>query len=338
MGNVLINEQALTDIADAIRGKNGSTDTYTPAQMSFAISAIDTSGDYSFEFKNGAYLFYADWDGFLDLFHNKITLTDIDNAKYMFHKTFTTNFPNEINFKVGNYSPSLESMFYMNHKATELPKLNNLNKVSSTKQTFHACNNLKQLPEGFKNLKYSISSSSDYSNWLYNTFNGCYRLNEITDLKVNASSTFSNNGMAGAFNSCYMLSKLTFAPDSNVYSHSNQTMNLTKGVGYSGSVDHSWTDTNPLGTEATRVKDNATYEALKNTDYWTFDRDYSRYNHDSAVETINSLPNFSKGTGNTIIFEGNMGKDTDGGAIKNLTSEEIAVAVAKGWTISYKDW
>lgn len=44
MANVLVDEQSLQDIADAIRLKNGTQNTYTPAQMATAIEAITTSG------------------------------------------------------------------------------------------------------------------------------------------------------------------------------------------------------------------------------------------------------------------------------------------------------
>ena len=40
MTNVLVNETSLQNIADSIRAKNGSSDTYTPAQMSGAIDNI----------------------------------------------------------------------------------------------------------------------------------------------------------------------------------------------------------------------------------------------------------------------------------------------------------
>ena len=67
---------------------------------------------------------------------------------------------------------------------------------------------------------------------------------------------------------------------------------------------------------------------------------YSRYNHDSAVETLNSLPDTSEylataGGTNTIKFRGYQGALTDGGAINTLTEEEIAVATAKGWTVTF---
>ena len=50
MRKVLINETNLQEIANAIREKNGSSDTYTPVQMSTAIRdiPIGTSSDFEF--------------------------------------------------------------------------------------------------------------------------------------------------------------------------------------------------------------------------------------------------------------------------------------------------
>lgn len=45
MARVLINESNLQNIADAIRGKNGTQNTYTPSQMASAISAISGGMD-----------------------------------------------------------------------------------------------------------------------------------------------------------------------------------------------------------------------------------------------------------------------------------------------------
>lgn len=42
MSQVVITESNLTNIANAIRGKNGSSDQYTPAQMATAIQNIPT--------------------------------------------------------------------------------------------------------------------------------------------------------------------------------------------------------------------------------------------------------------------------------------------------------
>ena len=98
------------------------------------------------------------------------------------------------------------------------------------------------------------------------------------------------------------------------------------------------------------------YDAVKQYDDWHSISDYntkttydeqnvdsalltSRYNHDSAVETINSLPDTSEylaanGGTNTIKFKKYSGALTDGGGINTLTEEEIAVATAKGWTVT----
>lgn len=47
MATVKTNDAYYAAIADAIRAKTGSTDTYTPAQMAAAIQAIQTGGEGS---------------------------------------------------------------------------------------------------------------------------------------------------------------------------------------------------------------------------------------------------------------------------------------------------
>ena len=85
------------------------------------------------------------------------------------------------------------------------------------------------------------------------------------------------------------------------------------------------------------VKDDETYAALKNDpDWFGTSESYSRYNKLSAIETISTLPDCSASGGtNTIRFRGVAGGKTDGGAINTMTEEEIAVAAAKGWTVSF---
>ena len=52
MSYAIIDESLLTGIADAIREKNGSSDTYTPAQMATAIGAMASGG---LEYETGTY-------------------------------------------------------------------------------------------------------------------------------------------------------------------------------------------------------------------------------------------------------------------------------------------
>ena len=133
------------------------------------------------------------------------------------------------------------------------------------------------------------------------------------------------------------------------------TISLTDQIGYCLSDNQILDHSSVHGiTQAKRVSDAATYEALKNDpDYYVYNTDkqaydgkqvyigvlYSRYNHNSAVETINSLPDCSAycaetNKTNTIKFKKYSGALTDGGGINTLTAEEIAVATNKGWTVS----
>ena len=89
------------------------------------------------------------------------------------------------------------------------------------------------------------------------------------------------------------------------------------------------------------VKDEETYQALKDDPDWFSTKEaYSRYNHTSAVNTINSLPDTSAylataGGTNTLKLKGASGSSTTAGGVNTLTEEEIAVATAKGWTVAF---
>jgi len=73
-----------------------------------------------------------------------------------------------------------------------------------------------------------------------------------------------------------------------------------------------------------------------NPNRWTSNVEWSLYNKTSALETIATLPDLtSSGSTATIVFSGNAGANTPGGAINTMTADEIAVATAKGWTISF---
>lgn len=59
MSYVITDSQNYTDIANAIRGKNGSSDTYTPSQMATAITNIPTSTLPTVNVNDCTYLFYG---------------------------------------------------------------------------------------------------------------------------------------------------------------------------------------------------------------------------------------------------------------------------------------
>jgi hypothetical protein len=176
-------------------------------------------------------------------------------------------------------------------------------------------------------------------------FTGCYSLDEVVDLPVwKCAGTKTSNMFYHTFGSCGRLKRFTFETNEDGSPIETQWTNQYLDLKYTGWDSDAWGSAtssviyryNSGITWDKLVTDDVSYNALKNDpDWWTIDEDYSRYNHDSAVETINSLPDTSAAGGNnTIAFKSNQGSRTDGGAIGNLTEEEIAVAAAKGWTVS----
>ena len=232
---------------------------------------------------------------------------------------------------------------------------------------FQDCRSLRKLPTKlFRYLENNIVSSP-YSYLYYSLANGCYVLDEITDLPI-STVTYTSNFFLSTAIYCFRLKRFTFVTNEDGTAKTakwkNQTIDLTMNVGFydtnqnqdpadyatdKGSLiafSMNITDFNSGITVDKAVYDDTTYQALKNDPDWFClgtkyypNSNYSRYNHDSAVETINSLPDTSAylataGGTNTIKFYGASGSATDGGAINTLTEEEIAVAAAKGWTVT----
>lgn len=207
---------------------------------------------------------------------------------------------------------------------------------------WYNCNSLRHVPTSyFAAMQRGRNSEGNrYAQWM-GTFYRSYWLDELTGVPVDYKNDYTSN----KFNFSGGLSHLKdyiFATDNGqpyTAKWKNQTIDLHYKTGY-------WDTNTPLNyynsgiTADKEVSDDATYQALKNNpDWYTLDKSYSRYNHDSALRTINSLPDCSayvaSGGTNTIIFEAEAGSKTDGGACGALTAEEIAIASAKGWTVSF---
>ena len=213
--------------------------------------------------------------------------------------------------------------------------------------TFSNCYSLRKFPMNFLNHG-NPKSSPSYT--IYSAcFTNCYALDEIVGLPFPHNDVaFTSATFNGCFNYCSRLKDMTFATQENGTPYTvqwkSQTIDLTTSVGYFSNhaqIANRITPYNSGITEDKEVLDDATYQALKNDpDWFATSEAYSRYNHDSAVNTINSLPDASAylataGGPNTIKFKGAAGSATDGGAINTLTEEEIAVAAAKGWTVTF---
>lgn len=200
---------------------------------------------------------------------------------------------------------------------------------------FYYCYSLRKIPTSLR--KVLTKATSYYYHAYYNLFYNCYALDEVINIPIEPSVALTSNCFSNTFNACSRLKNVLFETNEDgspiAVNWKSQTITLTS-VGKAG-IDSYITNYNSGITVDKKVIDDATYQALKDDpDWYTLSWDYSRYNRTSAVATINSLPDTSAGGANIIKFKGAAGALTDGGAINTMTEEEIAVATAKGWTVS----
>lgn len=381
MANVIINDTNLTNIANAIREKNGGTTTYKPSEMASAILAIEGTAvspipDRAFGdgFPTNAYRFYGDsWNWFFETYGSQMVAQSIDywmfyNNTYVktlpfdikissrpFAKAFwgcsnLTEIPEPVElatlygYAATTYSYDMEEVFHHCIRLRTIPEnifgltpeegldeyyqpYAAMYRAGTRYGMFYNCYSLRQLPR----LSTAINKETDPSKSLYSQMAyGCRCLDEIVNLPV-ADVEFSTNAFIHTAGLCHRIKNFTFEPGKTA-NWSNQHIDLTNYVG--------WYSDSRVFTEYNsgcngEIKDTSSYLRFKdNPNSFAIEINYSRYNKESAVATINSLPNCSTGTGNTISFKGQSGKNTDGGAINTMTEEQIAVAVSKGWTVS----
>jgi hypothetical protein len=357
----------LDEMATAISSITGGGEGgYIPKDEELTFEAIS---QYKFAFNS--------WNWVIENYGDRITTKNLTNLMYTFKDCDElVEIPFALNCKADTKN-SVTNIFYGCKKLKSVPKINNL-KVDAIDAIFHYCNNIREIPDDIdanwdwsnidsltsgyygnrSNTFHSCSSLRKFPmnflnhgnpvvNYSYSIYNGCfyfcYALDEIIGLPFpHKNATWTSNAFMNTISNCTRLKNMTFAlqEDGTPYSVNwkAQVIDFSQNVGWGGMHV---TDYNSGITTDKKVINDATYAALKNDpDWWTYKVEYSRYNHDSAVETINSLPDTSAylasaGGTNTIKFKGDAGSATDGGAINTLTEEEIAVATEKGWTVSF---
>ena len=217
--------------------------------------------------------------------------------------------------------------------------------IASRGNTFQNCYSLRNIPMSFLAHGNPVSAYS-YSIY-YGLFNYCCVLDEAVNIPIqHRNATWTSNAFVNTFNYCMRLKDITFETNEDgspivINGWSKQTIDLTRNVGFTEAIYAYYYNllvengANSGITEADCVAGVSSYEEKKDSPNWFGSlAENSRYNHDSAVRTINSLPDLSGGAGgNTIKFKGASGTNT-GGAINTLTDTEIAVAAAKGWTVT----
>ena len=376
MADYLIKDTTLTNIADAIRAKKSSTETYTPAEMATAISSIETGGgggelteeDLTFTGDLTKFNYYGRMGKLIKKCGSKMkfnSVTDLNSA-FMGNDPLNSDYSN---WTINLYKCKLDECFASHGSITGFPKLQgtvtslkNLFRSSDTLELipddlfsadtkfiyndygqgydgiFSNCYYLKKLPLWFKNMTFTVNKDfnySIYSSIYYNAFISCQNLKELTLPIFPAPAKLRDNCFIATFEAVNSMRKFIFAPppagnEAVLWTH--QTINLADWqTGY-----------NPSASGSKVIYNDETYNLYKNDpDARAQTLEYSFYNHDSALETIRSLPYAQfvdipdSELQNVIKFYGKSGEKTDGGAINTLTTAEIAIATNKNWTVSF---
>ena len=378
MADYLIKDTTLTNIADAIRAKKSSTDTYTPAEMATAISSIQTGGgggptaeDLTFTGDLQYFNYYGRMSKLIKKYGSQMSFNYVSNMDHAFqgNDTLNSDFSNwTINLRnhaslinafcstssikklpkfAGGSIDSCSSIFY-DFNGENIPDdlfTNTTFNLTSTANRYHGmftdCHYLKKVPSWFSNAAFNTASHtfSSYANIYYSTFRSCWQLNEIIIPLVLSPVELNQNCFDSCLYDIHNARKIVFAPSPDSTNEScnwkNQVIDLTINVGY-GEGDNNVS----VRGDDKKIYDATTYAALKNDpNAWTKNLEYSFYNHDSALETLNSLPytgnSASQSSPNIIKFNGESGSATDGGAINTLTTAEIAQATNRCWSVSY---
>lgn len=328
------------------------------------------SGDQSYAFQGGS---AGEWA--LETFGNKITTSNIEIANYMFNYSNFKEIPITLNFSSSNSSQTLNNIFNMARYLRVLPEMNGVTPVYMNSMcancgqledvstlanfdmslmnagsygqgggVFYQCSSLRSIPVEFLKKFWNLNTSSSRSVY-YRAFIYCYSLDEVSNWGV-STATYTSNLFQYTFESCSCLKKFTFDTNDDGTAKTakwkNQVIDLSSCIGYDGNTSMQSSYFSGGRDFSTQITDAATYATLKdNPNSWTRLLEYSRYNKASAIETINSLPDCSTyiagstANNNIIKFTGAAGSATDAGAINTMTDAEIAVAAAKGWTVSF---
>lgn len=310
------------------------------------------------------------WNWFFDKYEDRLSSRDITDAEEMFYSLKGRNEPP---FTINLSKTQAASIYYIIYASefhrvkitglADAPRMSCMycsylreadfdevdwsyvnNSYCNQGRLFAECYSLRKLPS---NLPVGSSSISYSQNLYYQLCYHCYVLDEVKNLPVNTVASISRNMFEQTFEQCFRLKDFTFETNEDgtpkVAQWKGQTINLVSQVGYlinpaayRSDVTSRYNSGITLDKEVT---DDATYQALKNDpDWFASNMAYSRYNYESAVRTINSLPDTSAYGTNTIKFVNEAGSLTDGGSFSTHTEEEIAeltaIAAAKGWTIT----
>lgn len=214
-------------------------------------------------------------------------------------------------------------------------------------EIFSNCHSLRKIPQSFLSNLWGKQTSGTYLPYKA-MFDSCYALDEVNNVPIH-QATLSTNAFSTTFTRCYRLKNLTFATNEDgtakTATWKSQTIDLSSNIGWTNS-ENNILNYNSGITKADKINNtthSSSAEAVaamnSNPNWYTDMYEYSRYGKNAAIATINSLPDTTVSGGtNTIKFKANAGTayslDGVNQKIGDLTAEQIAVATAKGWTVS----
>lgn len=218
---------------------------------------------------------------------------------------------------------------------------------------FYGCYSLREIDKHtFDNIV--ISRSSSYGHLYSDMYANCYCLDDVY-IPIYANKNCDSNIFDKTFDYITRAKSVLLQTNEDntplTVSWKGQTIDLTKNVGWITTTRETYITNYNSGITKDDLIKSTNYSSLaeytaameSNPNWYTTQYELSRYALNSAIATINSLPDTSAylasaGGTNTIKFKGaqGSGREIDGvnQRISNLTAEQIAVATAKGWTVS----
>lgn len=192
MANVLIEEQTMSDIAAAIREKNGTENTYLPSEMPQAIKDIEDTGVGSRQWWLEAYSGRTDYtDAFKYFTADEFPLIDTSNAKTMIRMFYASKLKQAPKFDLSKCT-DLTAIYFQCTDLIECSFINTEN-VQNITNSFYQCNSLLKVRLG------NLVNCKNFANAFFN----CAKLTEIIGLNF-----FNAENVEGMFRSCYSLKSL----------------------------------------------------------------------------------------------------------------------------------
>lgn len=325
MADYLIKDTTLTNIADAIRAKKSSTDTYTPAEMATAISSIETGGgggelteeDLTFTDDLRYFNYYGRMGKIIKKCGSKMKFNSVTNLYYAFWGNDPLN-SDFSNWTIDLYKCSLAQCFANQSYITAFPKFQGT--VTSLDGLFSSSNNIEPIPDDLFSTGTEFickTTNDDY----HGIFNNCQALKKVPlwfgnmTFTINKDTNYSpySSVYYETFTRCYNLKELTLpifpAPaklSSNCFQQTFEDVRSMRKFVFApppaGNEAVLWTKQTinlanydcgfyPSASGSKVIYDDETYNLYKNDpDARVRTLEYSFYNHNAALETIRSLP------------------------------------------------